>query len=312
MKRMLGIVMLLPFWAFLSAEEPMQFASWNTPVNLGPVVNSAAYDACPTISKSGLSLFFRSNRPGGQGFDIWVSQRDSQEDGWETPANIGNTINSSSNEFCTSFSPDGHWMVFVSNRPVSAGGCGGQDLWIAHRKDKRDDFNWDTPVNLGCVVNSSANENGPAFFQNDATGELQLYFSSNRSGGLGNLDIYVISAVSDEKGTYVGQPQLVAELSTGSNDYQPVLRKDGLELFFASDRSPGSGNVDLWVSTRATTVDNWEPPVNLGQTVNSNAADFHPTLSWDGTTLIFASERGGGSGPADLYMCTRTKLHPLK
>jgi Tol biopolymer transport system component len=296
-----------------SADEP-QFSAWSAPVNLGPIVNSwgdwtTSYDACPTVSKDGLSLYFRSNRLGGYGaFDIWVAQRHSVEDPWGTPVNLGPKINGPAGEFCTAFSPDGHWMVFVSNRPVSAGGCGNQDLWISHRKNKRDDFGWQTPRNLGCTVNSPAAENGPAWYEDEATGRTLLYYSSGRPGGLGFLDIYVSEAVGDAKGNF-GPPTPVAELNTSDYDYQPVLSKDGLEVIFASDRPDGSGLVDLWTSTRADTLDPWSPPVNLGPGVNSIENDFHPTLSFDRTTLIFASERGGPTvGWADLWMCTRTKL----
>jgi hypothetical protein len=124
-------------------DDRPKFSAWSEAVNLSPVVNSTSYDACPTISKSGLSLYFRSNRPDPNaqgGFDIYVSQRDSLEDPWEAPINLGPTINGPFDEFCSTFSVDGHWMIFVSTRP----GCGGQDLWISHRKNKRDDFGWET------------------------------------------------------------------------------------------------------------------------------------------------------------------------
>ena len=305
-----AVLLLLTFVLFATQDNGPNFSPWSAPVNLGPIVNSTSYDACPTISKSGLSLYFRSYRPGGQGnFDIWVSQRDSLEDPWEAPVNLGPTINGPYGEYCSTFSVDGHWMIFVSNRP----GCGNQDLWISHRKDKRDDFGWETPQNLGPIVNSSAQENGPCLVDDEATGQTLLYFSSGRPGGLGALDIYVSAAVSEDKDVF-GPPTLVAELSTGYTDYQPVVRKDGLEVIFASNR-PGSlpsgpyVYPDLWVSTRLSTLDPWLPPVNLGPLVNSDQYDFHPTLSWDGTTLIFASERGGIEvGWGDLYVCTRTKL----
>lgn len=296
-----------------SADE-QQFSAWSVPVNLGPVVNSwgdwtTSYDACPTISKNGLSLYFRSNRVGGYGnFDIWVAQRDSVDEAWEAPVNLGPKINGPASEFCTTFSPDGHWMVFVSNRPESAGGCGNQDLWISHRRNKRDDFGWETPRNLGCIVNSTGQENGPAWFEDEASGRTLLYFSSNRPGGPGLLDIYVTEAVNDEKDEF-GPPDLVTELSTPALDYQPVLSRNGLEVFFASDRPGGSGYVDLWTSTRENILGPWSPPANLGGDVNSTQYDFHPTLSFDGTTLIFASERGGPSvGWGDLWMSTRTKV----
>ncbi len=290
----------LAFVLFAGQDSGPHFSPWSEVVNLGPVVNSTSYDACPTISKDGLSLYFRSNRPGGEGgFDIYVSQRDSLEDPWETPVNLGPTINGPSNEYCTTFSGDGHWMIFVSDRP----GCGAQDLWISHRKDKRDDFGWETPANLGCIINSAANENGPCLFNDEVTGQTLLYYSSARPGGVGGLDIYV-SAFSDETGTF-GTPDPVPGLNTTSNDYQPMLRKDGKELFFASGRPGGFGSVDLYVSTPGPAPGQWSEPLNLGPLVNSPASDFHPTLSWDRTTLIFASERGG---QGDLWMCTRTKL----
>jgi len=312
------VVLLVVGLAALPAAQGPRFSEWSAPVNLGPIVNSTSYDACPTISKDALSLYFRSDRPGGSGgFDIWVSQRDSVEDLWETPVNLGPTINSASNEFCTTFSPDGHWMVFVSNR---LGGSGSQDLWISHRQDKRNDFGWETPRNLGNIVNSAAQENGPAWFEDETTGRTLLYFSSGRPGGFGNLDIYVSEAEFDSKDTF-GAPSLVAELSTAYSDYQPAIRKDGLEMFFASGRPgsfpvdpddgypPGTISADIWVSERDSVEDSWSPPVNLGPTVNSNHWDFHPTLSFDGMTLIFASERGGSpAGWGDLWVCTRTRL----
>jgi hypothetical protein len=322
MKKLPVVVMMIAVAIFIAAAlfgvtvsvtlaDEQRFSDWSAAVNLGPVVNSTSYDACPTISKNGLSLYFRSNRPGGYGgFDIWVSQRYSLEDPWEPPINLGPTINGPGNEYCTTFSPDGHWMIFVSDRPE---GCGMQDLWISHRHNKRDDFGWGPPEHLGCIVNSNANENGPFLFKDEATGQTLLYFSSGRAGGLGLLDIYVSAAISDGEDTIFGPPSPVAELNTTYTDYQPSIRKDGLEVIFASNR-PGSSGIypDLWVSTRDSTLDPWSPPENLGPLVNSTAYDFHPSLSFDGTTLFFASERPGGLGGADLYMSTRTKLRGKK
>jgi hypothetical protein len=309
MKRIFVVIAVLSFLGFSAADDLMQFTDWSAAVNLGPVVNSSFYDASPTISKSGLSLYFQSNRPHPDaqgGFDIYVSQRDSLEDLWETPANLGPTINGPKGEFCNALPVDGHWMIFTSNRP---GGCGGQDLWISHRKDKRNDFGWETPVNLGCIVNSAAADHSPFLFNDEAAGQVLLYFSSNRPGGTGLLDIYV-SSFSNETGTF-GLPVPVAELNTAADDYHPFLRKDGLEMIFASGRPGGFGSIDLYVSTRETCLDTWSEPVNLGPTVNSAAADLRPTLSWDGMNLIFASERNGTLN-SDLFMSTRTKLHPQK
>lgn len=305
-------------------EDGPKFGDWGSPVNLGTVVNSTSYDACPTISKDGLSLYFRSNRPGGYGgFDIYVSQRDSLDAPWEEPVNLGPTINTTSGEFCSTFSVDGHWMIFVSDRP----GVGSQDLWISHRKDKRDDFSWETPMNLGAPINSAGQENGPCLFNDEATGKTFLYFSSTRltssEDATPDLNIWVSEGSLEDGNVFFEAPKLVTELSLDctngmppftSIDYQPTVREDGLEIIFASNRPgsqsnpnlPGVGP-DLWFATRKSTSDPWSQPENLGAIVNSDVYDFHPTLSLDGTTLIFASDRGT-PGLADLYMTTRSKL----
>ena len=196
-------VVLLGVTASTASADEKKFSDWSQAVNLGPVVNSSDYDACPTISKDGLSLYFRSNRPGGEGgFDIWVSQRDSLEDPWQAPVNLGPVINGSANEYCTALSVDGYWMIFVSDR-LGCGPQGTQDLWISHRKNKRDDFGWETPENLGCVVNSAVQENGPCLVEDEATGRTLLYFSSTRPGGLGGLDIYVSAAIDDGEDFFI-------------------------------------------------------------------------------------------------------------
>jgi WD40-like Beta Propeller Repeat len=87
-----------------------------------------------------------------------------------------------------------------------------------------------------------------------------------------------------------------------------TIRRDGLEMIFYSDRPGSVGSFDLWMSTRETTRDAWSTPVNLGSTVNTDAQDRGPALSWDGTTLYFNSDRSIGFGGQDLYATTRTRL----
>ena len=230
--------------------------------------------------------------------------------------NLGPTVNTPSNEGGPNLSSDGHRLYFNSNRP---GGFGGNDLYVSRRHNKRDDFGWQPAVNLGAGVNSAAGESNAADFEDDVTGILTLYFASNRPGGLGMDDIYASTLQPD--GTF-GPAELVVELSSVSNDRQPAIRRDGLEMFLASDRlgsfGAGAQGLDIWVSTRASTSDPWSPPVNLGPVVNTTLIDAGPALSFDGTTLYFQSTRPGGLGPCpnplgpcvfDLWVTTRSKLH---
>lgn len=61
-------------------------------------------------------------------------------------------------------------------------------------------------------------------------------------------------------GVTFSAPALVSGLNTAANDARPNLRRDGLEVFFDSNRSGGSGGLDLWTSSRASTADSWTTP----------------------------------------------------
>jgi len=94
-------------------------------------------------------------------------------------------------------------------------------------------------------------------------------------------------------------------VNSSYSDSGVAVSADGLLLFFHSDRPGGSGQYDIWVTTRATKEDDWVTPVNLGQTVNSSAHDLMPSISADDLTLFFASDRPGGCGGRDLWVTTR-------
>jgi len=104
----------------------MDSEPWGAPENLGPTVNSSAWDGLPRISADGRALFFVSKRTGGYGADdIWVTTRKSKDDPWEEPVNLEPVVNSGS-EAPGSISGDGRLLFFDSFRP---GGYGGGDMW---------------------------------------------------------------------------------------------------------------------------------------------------------------------------------------
>jgi hypothetical protein len=286
--------------AFTASSRAQRYSDWSEPINLGPTVNSTSMDRGPAISKDGLSLYFASSRPDGfGGEDIYVSQRETRDSAWGPAVNLGPTINTAANEMVPAFSRDGHLMFFASNRP---GGFVGVDIWFSRREHTHDDFAWQPAENLGAGVNSVAQDEGPSYFENDATGVAQLYFSSgmNRPGGAG---IYVSEQGAD--GSFGPAVRVLVSLGTTQ---RPSIRHDGLEIFFTSNR-PGSiaNSQDLWVATRETVFDAWSEPINLGSPLNTGLVDVQPYISSDRETLFFASNRSNG-GPTDLYVSTRTKL----
>ena len=213
--------------------------NWEIPVNLGPTVNSSSDDFAPDVSPDGLILYFASDRPGGLGnYDLWVTSRATLDDDWGTPVNLGATINSSAMDGCPAVSDDGLELYFWSNRP---GGSGSIDLWIAKRAKIEDD--WDTPVNLGPVINSSAMD----FCPHISADGLLLFFISARSGGYGGFygDIWITTrnTLGDPWGTPINLGPMV---NSSASEGGPALSTDGSIFYFSSERSGGFGSFDLW------------------------------------------------------------------
>lgn len=308
--------------ALATSASAQQFSEWSAPVNLGPVINTSANDQHPTISKDGLTLIFVSTRAGGAGGnDLYVTERDSLEDPWGPPANL-TMLNTPFIEFAPELSTDGHWLFFHSDRP---GGCGSTDIYASHRQNKRDNSGWETPINLGCVLNTAFQDAGPTVFQDPVSGVFTMYINRTATpADPESLDIYASTCAADlsscNRNQLWSEALLVPELSyPGFRDTRTAIRRrDGLEMILTSSRPGGCGSQDLWVSTRATTADPWSIPVNLDPinpatgkptcVTNSSALDGAMALSWDGTELYFFSNRAGGFGGNDLWKSTRTKI----
>ncbi|MHC4431931.1 MAG: protein kinase domain-containing protein, partial [Planctomycetota bacterium] len=214
---------------------------------------------------------------------------------------LGPTINSSSYEAQADVSNDGLELFFTSGRP---GGFGGVDIWVTTRAMTEDE--WGEPTNLEPIVNSSADESWPSI---SADG-LQLYFGDRRvlrPGGYGDSDIWVTTRATknDNWGTPVN---LGPTVNSSAWDGTPAISADGMTLFLCSNRPGGYGSLDLWVTTRTTTEDDWGPTVNLGSMVNGSGGDHCPSISSDGLTLYFGSDRYGGYGGSDLWVVTRSRI----
>ena len=305
------VVVVFAATAFCTTALAMsgEFGAWSQATRVeaatgtDPSFNGGALDGCPFVSRDDKTFYMASNRDGGLGgIDIWVSTRDRAGEPWGAPVNAGAPINSAANDFCPTIARDGHLFYFVSNR---AGGCGGDDIYVSRLRPD----GWDSPANVGCRVNSAANEASPMPLPEP--GNPALYFSSNRPGGYSaeaagapsDSDLYV----SESHGGVFGQAELVPGANSAAEDGHPNVRRDGLELFFFSTRPGTLGMADIYAASRARTSEAWSTPVNLGSNVNSAAAETRPSLSWDGTTLYFGSTRPGGEGAADHFVTTRER-----
>src|SRR2546425_488618 len=94
-------------------------------------------------------------------------------------------------------------------------------------------------------------------------------------------------------------------INSAFRDAGPALSKDGLSLYFTSNRPGGMGGTDIWVAQRGSREGPWGEPVNLGPTVNTAFDEGVPTFSRDGHFMYFNGVRPGGFGGNDIWISWR-------
>lgn len=168
---------------------------WSKPENLGMPVNTAAWEAQPTFSVDGKTLYFVSNRKGGLGgMDIWTSELVDGE--WSEPKNLGSPVNTPGDEKTPFIHFDDHSLYFASDGHV---GMGGLDLFMSKLQD---DGTWSEPVNVGYPINTEGDESNMIV---SADGRTAIY-SSDQLGGYGKEDLYMFElpeAVRPQATTYI-------------------------------------------------------------------------------------------------------------
>ncbi|WP_435356535.1 OmpA family protein [Emticicia sp. SJ17W-69] len=191
------------------------------------------------------------------------------------------------NEGTPTFSPDGKTMIYArGNTGKRKDLSPDMDLYICRYVDGS---GWTEPRYVS-ASDSASWDGSPAFSRDGKT----IYFSSNRPGGLGGLDLYRVNM--DASGRFGTPTNMGKEINTAGDEMFPYVSEDG-KLYFASDGHPGLGKLDLFLAVRAggkVTVE------NMGTPYNSNMDDFGLVMSKRGD-VFFSSNRAGGIGDDDIY-----------
>ena len=222
---------------------------------------------------------------------------------WSIPVNLDSTINTALNEQGPTLSGDGLSLYFGSDRP---GGLGGFDIWVSQRACT--DCSWETPVNLGAVVNTAAAETGPGL---SVDGHL-LFFRSTREGGQGLGDVYVSRRANPNDDFGWGPPVgLGTDVNTSAEEagaeYLESAEEGLANLYF--NRAPLGGTADLYYAPVTRDGETRGPAVLISELSHPTATDQGPTVRIDGREMFFFSTRPGGSGGADLWTSTRGSVH---
>ena len=196
---------------------------------------------------------------------------------WQPAVPIGAPINTTGNEGAQQISADGNTLVFTGcNRRDGFGKC---DIYFARKNVYGQ---WGKPYNAGGVVNGPSADKQPCL---SPDGRF-LYFSSDRAGGLGKMDIWVSEL--DANGKWGKPKNLGAPINTPGDDICPFIHPDNQTLYFSSDGHPGLGNKDIFMSRRDSTG-KWSEPVNLGYPINTHREEIGLVVDNQGTTAYFSS-----------------------
>jgi len=219
---------------------------------------------------------------------------------WSEPINLGPTVNSTSMDRAPAISKDGLSLYFASNR--QPGGYGGEDIYVSQRETR--DGEWGPPMNLGPIINTTANEMVPAFSRD---GHL-LFFATSRPGGFGGVDIWV-SRREHTHDDFAWQPaeNLGAGVNSASNDAGPnYFENDEVgvpQLYFNSNRPGGPGISNIYVSEQA--ADGSFGAAVLVVELSSLGETARSSIRHDGREIFFTSSRPGSINTQDLWVATR-------
>ncbi len=160
---------------------------YSKPEKLG--VNTKHYESSASVSSDGKELYFASRRPDGFGEeDIYVSYWDEKKKDWGPAQSLGPIINTKERETAVFLHPDGETLYFSSKGHNTMGGF---DIFMSKRVDGK----WTKPINLGYPINSPGDD---VFFVVSGSGRYG-YYSSYRSDGYGEQDIYRITFLGPVK-----------------------------------------------------------------------------------------------------------------
>lgn len=273
--------------AFMAQHLGQRWA--DTAFNMGGSINSPYAEFFPCMGADTSVLYF-TRRYNGIDEDFYRATTDSCG-GWFYARNMGEPLNTLSQEAAQMISADGHYLFLTrcDNKSENGWTQGGCDLLMAYTADSI----WSVPQSFGATINTPAYE-GMACLSPD---NRELYFTSDREGGYGGLDIWVSRF---ENGLWELPRNMGPGINTAGNETAPFIHTDNRTFYFASDGLAGFGGSDFF---RCKRIDDstWNKPDNLGYPFNTTGNETSLFITVDGSKAYFASDRDSAAGNFDIY-----------
>ena len=204
------------------------------------------------------------------------------------PDNLGENINTELEEYLPALSIDGNTLVFTK-RIAEKSYVLQEDFYISTRDEKGI---WQQALSYPGVINTAGNEGA---FSYSADKEIVVYTACNRDDGQGRCDLYLmLKNITYNAGKII---------NTKYWESQGCFSPDGKYLYFVSNRPGGYGGKDIWYSE--ITQKGFLPPINLGNTINTQYDEMSPFVHPDNLTFYFSSNGKIGFGDYDLFVSRR-------
>jgi len=278
-------------------DNPVLFTS----INLGETINSEFTDHSPVLSADEQVLIFTSRRPlstnaeegsdGEYDENIFISYNDSGV--WTKPVSISENINTSEHEASVGLSVDGQrLLIYKSDEDGSI-----------YESDLEGET-WTLPEKLGPSINTKARETD-ASLSFDGT---QLYFTSDRKGGYGGLDIYVSYRLLN--GEWSDAKNLGPGINTSEDERAPFIHPDGITLYFSSKGLGGLGGFDIF-SSRHNDFGTWTEPENIGFPINTSSDDIFYITNASRQSSYYASNQASNEASFKIINFGKTDLYRI-
>ena len=261
--------------------------------NMGTQINSEYAEHSPVISADNQVLVYTARRPDSRGADekanyydedIYVSHN--QGGNWSKGENIGLPVNSKGHDATISLTADGKTLYIYRHK--KNGGLYRTDFDEEAKK-------WKEPKAVEKPVNSSSYE---ASICQSADSSI-LFFTSDRPGGMGGLDIYM--SQKNEKEEWSEPKNLGAPINSAFDEDAPYFHPDGKTLYYSSNGGNSIGGYDIFVTEFDSTSGSFLEPLNMGAPINTPDDEIYFVLSGDGLHGYYASGKEGGNGEKDIY-----------
>lgn len=263
-------------------------------LHLGNTINSKSDDHSPLVSVDERTIFFTTRRPSsysklmpdGQYSDkIFISTRDSISNAWSKPEIINKLFKKEGHESGVSLTANGQVLYLFRND------IDGKNLY----ESLYDGTTWNEPSKLPRPINSDFNETHCTISPDNSV----MYFTSDRPGGFGGLDIYQIRKLP--AGQWANPQNLGDIINTPYDEETPMLHPDGKTLYFSSEGHNSMGGFDIFIS-RLQNDSLWSEPKNIGYPINTPGDDlfFAPTISYN-HAYYASSLYGNSQGGMDIY-----------